>query len=107
VPVRVELPGAAGLILPAGVAHLDPALAVFEAMLEGWTRQQQTRFLKPSTVETRVALVRRFAVFSDQYPWQWTPAEVEAFISDLVSGRAWLGRRSAVTSWFSGCSWST
>jgi TIR domain len=30
-----DLPGAAHLVLVAGVAHLDPASAVFEAMLEG------------------------------------------------------------------------
>lgn len=93
--MRVDVPGSAGLLLPAGVAHLDPAPAVFEAMLEGWTRQQQTRFLKPSTVGTRVALVRRFAVFSNQYPWQWAPAEVEAFISDLVSAPGISGRGAA------------
>jgi len=50
--------------------HLDPATAVFEAMLEGWKRQQQTRFLKwESTVKPRPSLVRQFAVFTGQYPW--------------------------------------
>lgn len=35
------LPGAAYLMLADGVAHLDPASAVFEAILEGWAAQQQ------------------------------------------------------------------
>jgi hypothetical protein len=33
-----------------------------------------------------VRLVRRLAAFSNQYPWQWQPAEVEAFFADLRSG---------------------
>jgi integrase/recombinase XerD len=79
-----DLPGAAHLILADGVVHLDPATAVFEGMLEGWARQQRTRFLKwDSTIKPRLSLVRRLATFSNQYPWQWQPAEVEAFFDHL------------------------
>ena len=57
-----DLPGAAHLVLAEGVVHLDPASAVFEAMLEGWARQQRTRFLKwDSTIKPRLSLVRRLA----------------------------------------------
>src|SRR2546423_7924844 len=48
-------------------------------MLEGWDRQQRSRFLRESTVKPRLDLVRRFATFTGLYPWQWTPAELEAF----------------------------
>ena len=79
-----DLPGAAHLVLADGVVHLDPAPAVFEAMLEGWARQQRTRFLKPdSTIKPRLSLVRRFAAFTGQYPWEWEPAEVEAFFDHI------------------------
>jgi site-specific recombinase XerD len=79
-----DLPGAAHLVLAEGVVHLDPASAVFEAMLEGWARQQRTRFLKwDSTIKPRLSLVRRLAVFSNQYPWEWLPAEVEAFFDHV------------------------
>jgi hypothetical protein len=44
-----DLPGAAGELLADGVVYLDPAPAVFEAMLEGWARQQRVRFLKAET----------------------------------------------------------
>jgi integrase len=82
----VDLPGAAHLVLANGVVHLDPATAVFEAMLEGWARQQRTRFLKQdSTIKPRLSLVRRLATFSNLYPWQWEPAEVEAFFDHLRS----------------------
>ncbi|WP_405958142.1 hypothetical protein [Streptomyces phaeochromogenes] len=36
----VDLPGAAHLVLAGNVVHLEPAPVVFEAMLEGWSRQQ-------------------------------------------------------------------
>jgi len=71
-------------MLADGVVHLDPAPAVFEAMLEGWTRQQRTRFLKwEGTIKPRLSLVRRFAAFTGQYPWEWEPAEVEAFFDHI------------------------
>ena len=79
-----DLEGAAHLVLADGVVHLDPAPAVFEAMLEGWTRQQRTRFLKwEGTIKPRLSLVRRFAAFTGQYPWEWQPAEVEAFFGHI------------------------
>jgi integrase/recombinase XerC len=31
-------------------------------------------------------VVRRLGDFSGLYPWQWTPAEGEAFIAQLRSG---------------------
>jgi site-specific recombinase XerD len=80
------LAGAAHLMLAANVAYLDPAPTVFEAMLEGWACQQRTRFLKDSTIRSRTDLVRRFAEFTNEYPWQWQPPEVEAFVGHLRSG---------------------
>jgi len=68
-------------MLADGVLHLDPASAVFEAMLAGWATQQRARFLKVNTIEPRLELVRRFAAFTNQYPWQWEPAEAEEFIT--------------------------
>ncbi len=78
------LPGAAGLALADGVVHLDRPSAVFEAMLEGWATQQRARFLKDGcTIRPRLELVRRFARFSGQYPWQWDPPEAEAFFAAM------------------------
>jgi site-specific recombinase XerD len=80
------LPGSARLVLVDGVRYLEPQRAAFDAMLDGWAAQQRTRFLKDGTIGPRLGLVRRFAVFSNQYPWQWTPAEVEAFFDSLRGG---------------------
>jgi hypothetical protein len=57
-----DLPGAAHLELLDGVVHLDPQ----PAMLAGWMRQQQGRFLnEEATIRPRIALVRRFVEFAN------------------------------------------
>jgi integrase/recombinase XerD len=68
------------------VVDLDPAKAILDAMLDGWAVQQRARFLKERSIRPRLDLVRRLVEFSNQYPWQWTPAEVEAFFAHLRSG---------------------
>src|SRR5687768_15815788 len=70
----------------ATVVDLDPERATFDAMLEGWRAQQTARFLKVPTMTARERLVRRLVEFTGLYPWQWTPVEGEAWISDLRSG---------------------
>lgn len=83
---RVEPPGSARSMLSDAVVHLDPMPAVFEAMLAGWARQQRARFLNErSTIAPRLRLMRRFAEFTNSYPWQWEPADAEAFIVSLRS----------------------
>ncbi len=82
---RVDLPGSAHLALAGSVAYLDPAPGVFDAMVTGWAVQQRSRYLTERTVAARVWVVRRFAGFTGLYPWQWAPAEVEAFTVSLLS----------------------
>lgn len=82
-----ELAGSVPTVLARNVRHMDPAAAAFDAMLLGWGRQQRSRFHKESTVRTRHDMVRRFAAFTNEYPWQWLPAEVEAFVVHLRSLR--------------------
>ena len=82
---ELEAPGAAHLVLADGVVHLDQEQAVFQAMLDGWERQQRSRFLNDATISPRLVLVRRMAVFTNSYPWQWEPADGEDFISNLRS----------------------
>ena len=65
---RVDLPGSALSVVPAGVSFLAPEEAVLEAMLAGWVAQQRSRLLVASTVEQRVLVVRRFVAFSSDYP---------------------------------------
>src|SRR5260370_33324640 len=59
---------------------------MLEAMLQGWARQQRTRFLnEKGTIKPREAMVRRLVDFSNLYPWQGQPPDAEAFISHLPS----------------------
>lgn len=81
-----RLAGSAGLVLQAGVSFLDPATAVMDAMVEGWSVQQRVRGLRAATIRSRISLVRRLVGFSNQYPWQWNVGELEAFFAGLLSG---------------------
>ncbi|MFF5088961.1 tyrosine-type recombinase/integrase [Streptomyces niveus] len=82
----VDVPGAFRLVVPGNVRALDPAPAMFEAMLAGWQQQQRSRLLARKTIEDRLSLVRRFALFTGTYPWEWTPEDVEAYFSHRLSG---------------------
>jgi integrase/recombinase XerC len=79
-------PGSPGLVLASGVAHLDPQRAVFDAMIDGWVAQMLSRGLRRTTIDSRTALVHRFASFTNEYPWCWTPSDVEDFTVSLRSG---------------------
>ena len=84
---RTVLAGSAGLCLAAGVVHLDPEQAVRDAMLEGWGAQMTSRGLKAATITTRTWLVQRFGAFTNEYPWDWSPSDLEAFVVSLRSRR--------------------
>ncbi|MFD5922277.1 tyrosine-type recombinase/integrase [Kitasatospora sp. NPDC058201] len=76
----------ARLVLLQGVALLHPEDAVFDAMLEGWGRQQRGgRRLQPDTIRDRCGVVRRFATYTDAYPWQWTAADLDDWTTDLIA----------------------
>lgn len=82
-----DAPGSAHLVLAHNIVHLDPKPALFDAMLTGWARQQRSRFLQErGTIAPRERVLRRFAAFTGLYPWDWTPADAEAWISELRSG---------------------
>jgi hypothetical protein len=56
-------------VLLDDVTLLHPEDAVFEAMLEGWTRQQRGgRRLQPKTINDRLRVVRQFNDFAEA-PW--------------------------------------
>jgi len=79
------LAGSARMELVSGVVHLRPQDAMFEAMLRGWRAQQAARGLQPVTIEAREKLVRRFLEFTNAYPWQWTPGDVDDWTLSLTS----------------------
>jgi integrase/recombinase XerC len=85
--LHVDLDGAAHLALAQGVAHLHPEEATFEAMLLGWRAQQTARMLRPKTIADRAQVIRRFAAFTNDYPWCWQPAHVDEWVTTLVCER--------------------
>ena len=82
----VDVAGAAHLVLAPGVAHLDAPRALFAGMLSGWAAQQRSRMLNETTIAGRDRIVRRFAEFSNEYPWGWRALDVEAFTTALRGG---------------------
>ena len=66
---------------------LRPDVQMFDAMLEGWTRQQASRRLAASTIDATSTVVRRFQEHSATFPWEWTPAHLEEWTMDLRSVR--------------------
>jgi integrase/recombinase XerC len=78
---RRRAAGSAALVLVDGVTLLRPEPALFEAMLEGWGRQQRSRRLSAPLVESRERLIRRFQAFTGAWPWGWTPEQVETWSS--------------------------
>jgi integrase/recombinase XerC len=82
---RLDIAGAAHLHLIDGVRHLRPEEAVVEAMLAGFAGQQSSRMLSVVTIAQREAIVRRFAVFTGSWPWEWTATDVEDWTTALRS----------------------
>jgi integrase/recombinase XerC len=67
--------------LVEGVTPLRVEPALFDSMLAGWRRQQQSRRLGDSIVDARERTVRRFAEFTGAWPWCWTPEQVERWVA--------------------------
>jgi len=76
----------AGKLVPSSVVHLHPEDAVTEGMLRGWAAQGRSRGLASGSVATRERLIQRFIEFSGEYPWRWSPEDVEAWSAHLRDG---------------------
>lgn len=82
---RAGLAGAASAQLMDGVVHLRPEDAMVEAMLGGWRAQQTARGLRAKTIDSRERLVRRFLAFTNEFPWQWSPSQVDEWTLTLTA----------------------
>ncbi|MGH3854839.1 MAG: tyrosine-type recombinase/integrase [Pseudonocardiaceae bacterium] len=78
--------GSARLQLVEGVVLLHEEDAVVDAMLEGWAKQQLGgRGLNEKTVRRRLAVVRQFLEFTNEYPWHWTAVQLDEWSADMVT----------------------
>jgi len=74
--------GSAALVLVESVVPLHPEDNLFEAMLEGWRRQHCARRLSPGVIAQRERIVRRFAEYTQAWPWQWRAEHLDAFLTE-------------------------
>ncbi len=70
-------------VFGVGVRPLRLETAVFEAVLEGWRRQQAGRHLGAGTVRARELVVRRFRERTGCWPWVWQAIDVDEWLEDL------------------------
>lgn len=48
--------------------------------------QQKSRLLNAGTIGPRIKLIERFLDFTNTYPWEWQPNDLEQFTTHLLSG---------------------
>lgn len=80
------------LLRQPGVVPLHEDAAVFRGMLDGFSRQQVSRGLATQTIQVRRWQLERFQRFTDSYPWEWLPGDVEDFTTQLFNGPKPLAR---------------
>ncbi len=83
--VGTRIVGSAALSLVTGETPARREPVLFEAMLAGWRRQQQSRRLSASIIGSRERTVSRFAEFTGGWPWSWSPTQLESW----VAGGGW------------------
>lgn len=69
----------------AKVIALDPAETTFSDMLAGWDTMQLARGFTRSTRRRNAREVVRFKNFLNEFPWNWSPNDVEAYTGYLMS----------------------
>jgi integrase/recombinase XerC len=69
----------------SGLVVLREEEAFFNATLQGWSTQKLSAGLKRSTIEQEAHNVVRFAEFSERFPWQWTPEDLEGYTVHRLS----------------------
>jgi integrase len=77
---------APALLRDGATALLRADEQVFDEILEGWQNQQLARGLSRQTIEPRLAMVRRFQAFTNDYPWAWRAVDVEEFLTEVRGG---------------------
>lgn len=83
----VDLEGAAHVHVVPGATLLHPEETVFNAMVDGWSAQMRSRLLSmTASIEPRIRMVRRFSEFTNDYPWNWVPQDLEERTKSLLSG---------------------
>src|SRR6516225_6428769 len=73
--------GPLALVAADGAVPVSPGAVLLEEMLAGWRRQQQARRLTARLIGERERVIRQFTAFTGCWPWQWTAAQAETWLS--------------------------
>jgi len=68
------------------VSFVNQAQAVFELSIQGWNNQQRSRGIAVDTVKQRESIIKQFQKYTDRYPWDWTPEDLQEWTSVMLSG---------------------
>lgn len=80
-------------VIPIGrVRRAELPEVTLQEMLDGWRNQQLARNLAFSTIENRERIVLQLIAHVNEYPWSWTAAMVDEWLSDR---RAIKGHRQS------------
>ena len=74
-------------LLSGGVVLLRPEEAVLETALGCWVMQMESRNLTAGYIEDSYRAVLRFRDHTNDYPWNWSAGDLEAWSSELLTGR--------------------
>lgn len=74
--------GSAELVLVREAMPLRAEPALFDAMLEGWSRQHAARRLSSAFIRGQERTVRRFQEFCGTWPWEWAPERLDAWVAE-------------------------
>ena len=74
-------------LLSDGVVLLRPEEAVLETALGCWVMQMESRNLTAGYIEDSYRAVLRFRDHTNDYPWNWSAGDLEAWSSELLAGR--------------------
>jgi len=71
-------------LLSSRVSSIDVQIEVFNKMLDGWNIQMTSRYVKEDGRRAAIAIIRRFELFTNAYPWNWRPEDFEAWGVHLI-----------------------
>jgi len=74
-------------LLSGGAVLLRPEEAVLETALGCWVMQMESRNLTAGYIEDSYRAVLRFRDHTNDYPWNWSAGDLEAWSSELLAGR--------------------
>lgn len=71
-------------LLQSEVVLLRPEESILHAALGGWVMRMESKALTHRYVDNAYNTILRFVRYTNEYPWNWTPADLESWTSELL-----------------------